>query len=123
MFNESYSLDNAREVVLLRTETGYLHRKAEGNRLSGKAIKDVRRQPMERRRLVGRRYEDYLKNDIIIELTAEEHIWRMVILDPRYNALIDRRRNVRRKTDTFLSGQLTIFQPDCSFMLIEHFKE
>lgn len=78
---------------------------------------------MERRRLVGRRYEDYLKNNIIINLTAIEHAWRMILLDPRYNTLVERRKTVKRKSDIILFTPLNIFQPECSIMLLQHFNE
>ena len=35
----------------------------------------------------------------LIELSAEECLWRMVLQDPRYNNLFERRKDVRRKGD------------------------
>jgi hypothetical protein len=73
---------------------------------------------MERRRLVGRRYEDYLRNKIVIKLTAEELLWRMVFRDPRYNSLIERRTTCRRKTDKPGGKSLTAMKPVSSFMFM-----
>ncbi|RMH77520.1 MAG: hypothetical protein D6681_20880 [Calditrichaeota bacterium] len=73
---------------------------------------------MERRRLVGRRYEDYVRNNIIIELTPEEISWKMIIADPRYQPLLDRRRHIRRKSDLPLTRPVTLYTPGCSFFFM-----
>jgi hypothetical protein len=73
---------------------------------------------MERRRLVGRRYEDYLRNKIVIELTAEELLWRMVLRDFRYNSLIERRKGFRRKTDKRAEKSFVAMKPGSSFMFM-----
>ncbi|RMF60526.1 MAG: hypothetical protein D6748_03875 [Calditrichaeota bacterium] len=93
------------------------------NRSIRRTADSVRPQFMERRHLVGRRYEDYLRNNIIIQLSAEEHAWRMIILDPRYHPLLERRHHIRRQSDTFIATPLDIFLPDSSFTLLNHFLE
>ena len=76
-------------------------------------------EEQDRRRLVGRRYEDYLRNDIVIELSAEEKTWRIVFLDPRYQSLLNRRRKVRRFQDRLPIPPDTGFIPHTSFFLME----
>lgn len=78
---------------------------------------------MERRRLVGRRYEDYLRNNIVIELTPDEVVWRTVLCDPRYNPLMERRKTVRRKTDLPQEKPFMLLKPECSFTFMEDFME
>lgn len=53
----------------------------------------------EKRVLVGRRYEDYLRNGIYIELTPEESLWMMAYNDPRYKVILDRRKISRRESE------------------------
>lgn len=74
---------------------------------------------MERRILVGRRYEDYLKNKIVFELTGEELLWQMIYSDPRYSPIIERRETVRRKSDAPLREPFTLLQSESSFALTE----
>ena len=74
---------------------------------------------MERRILVGRRYEDYLKNDIFIVLTGEELLWQIIYSDPRYNPIIERRKNVRRKSDAPLTKPFTFLQSETGLALTE----
>ena len=73
---------------------------------------------LEKRRLVGRRYEDYIRNDIHINLTPEERTWRMLISDIRYHSLVERRRGARRAGDRPLQRQYDICKPGCSFILL-----
>ncbi len=51
---------------------------------------------MDRRGLVGRRYEDFLRHGINIDLTPEEYAWRCIVADPRYSPLLERRQKPRR---------------------------
>ncbi len=51
------------------------------------------------RKLLGRRFLDFLNNNIQLELTAEERLWHSFITDLRYSSLMDRRKNVRRKLE------------------------
>ncbi|NOX36726.1 MAG: hypothetical protein GXO78_04235 [Calditrichaeota bacterium] len=76
-------------------------------------------QEHDRRRLVGRRYEDYLRNDIVIELSPEEKTWRMIFQDPRYQSMLDRRRKVRRIHDRLPLPAESSFTPHTSFFLLE----
>lgn len=78
---------------------------------------------MEHRRLVGRRYEDYLRNNIVIELTPDEIVWRTVLCDPRYSSLMDRRKTVRRKGDLPREKPFVLLMPGCSFTFMEDFLE
>lgn len=78
---------------------------------------------MERRRLVGRRYEDYYRNKIFIELTPEELLWRMLLSDPRYNSLIERRKGFRRKSDQEFPRPLDGMQSGCSFLFMKDYWE
>ncbi len=55
-----------------------------------------------KRKLVGRRFEDFIRHRISLQLTIDEKIWHNLITDVRYHSLLDRRHRVRRKTD--LSG-------------------
>lgn len=52
-----------------------------------------------KRKLLGRRFLDFLNNDIQLELTAEERLWHSFITDLRYSTLMDRRKNIRRKEE------------------------
>ncbi|NIW97199.1 MAG: hypothetical protein GWN13_02930 [Phycisphaerae bacterium] len=74
---------------------------------------------MERRKLVGRRYEDYLLNNIVLELSPEERAWRMAISDPRYNPLLERRSGPRRKQDRPISRFFSLFRAECNFLFME----
>ena len=76
---------------------------------------------MDQRRLVGRRYEDYLRNKIVIELTVEELLWRRVLCDPRYNSLIERRKSPRRKNDRQLEKPSWTMKAGGSFMFMSEF--
>jgi len=78
---------------------------------------------MERRRLVGRRYEDYYRNKIFIELTPEELLWRMLLSDPRYNSLIERRKGFRRKSDLEFPKPLDGMQSGSSFVFMGEYWE
>ncbi len=78
---------------------------------------------MEQRRLVGRRYEDYIKNEITLELTPEEHCWRMIIHDPRYNQLMERRDAARRTGDLSAEKAINIFEPGSSFVVMRDISE
>ena len=73
---------------------------------------------MERRSLVGRRYEDHLKNNIVIELSQDELLWRMILSDPRYNPLIERRQGPRRKTEAPDRNPLNMLVPEGAFTFI-----
>ncbi|MEL6820808.1 MAG: hypothetical protein AAFP70_03530 [Calditrichota bacterium] len=77
-----------------------------------------RDQEFERRNLVGRRYEDYINNDIKINLASEEHSWRLVITDPRYKSLLNRRKNPRRTAERPPRHYYSLFKPNCSFMFM-----
>lgn len=72
---------------------------------------------MERRNLVGRRYVDYLKNNIVIELTGEELLWQIIYSDPRYNPIVERRKSVRRKSDNLSKTPFSILNSESSFAL------
>ncbi len=78
---------------------------------------------MEKRSLVGRRYEDYLRNDIHIELTTDELLWRMVLNDPRYNALVERREGPRRKDDDGQQSPMTALNPEGAFLFIQELED
>lgn len=78
---------------------------------------------MERRRLVGRRYEDYFRNKIFIELTPEELLWRMLFSDSRYNSLIERRKGFRRKSDQEFPTPTEGMQPGSSFLFMKDYWE
>ncbi len=69
---------------------------------------------MEKRNLVGRRYEDFLKNGIYIQLTGEERLWQALFADPRFHALIERRKSARRKSDETAGVPIEIFQGQSS---------
>ncbi len=69
---------------------------------------------IKQRRLVGRRFEDYLRNGIHIELTPEERLFRMYFSDPRYASQLDRRRFVRRAADAPPELAPDFFQPACA---------
>lgn len=60
----------------------------------------------ERRLWVGRRFEDLLLNGILIELSPAERGWRLLVNDPRYRPLIDRRGPARRDEDFPPFGRL-----------------
>jgi len=74
---------------------------------------------MDRRNLVGRRYEDFINNNIHIELTVEEKRWVSLFADPRYFSLIDRRKTARRKVEADARQPFNILNSECSFMWIE----
>lgn len=75
---------------------------------------------MEKRRLVGRRYEDYLRNGIHIELSREEHLFRMFLADPRYSSQLDRRQHIRRESDRPPSLIADFFRQDSALAQTEH---
>ncbi len=79
-----------------------------------------------RRHLIGRRYEDYLRNGIVIQLSPEEHTWRMAFQDPRYGRLLDRRHHFRRAADKPRPIRLSVLNPQCNILLLielEQFQE
>lgn len=69
---------------------------------------------MEKRNLVGRRYEDFLKNGIYIQLTIEERLWQALFADPRFQALLEQRKTARRKSDETKGEPIRIFLGHCS---------
>jgi hypothetical protein len=71
---------------------------------------------MEKRNLVGRRYDDYLRNGIDLNLSQDEKILRIVFADLRYNTLLNRRKNVRRLSERTETAGLNIFSSQSSFM-------
>jgi|GEM_PF-2916045 len=77
-----------------------------------------RDQESERRNLVGRRYEDYINNDIQINLASEEHSWRLVITDPRYKSLLNRRKQNRRTNERPPRIYYSLCKPNCSFVFM-----
>lgn len=74
---------------------------------------------MERRRLVGRRFGDFIRNKIKIELSPEEHLIRMLFSDLRYNPLVERRRHVRREAEHPDNIFFVLFQQETSFSYFE----
>ncbi len=52
-----------------------------------------------KRKLLGRRFLDFLNNNIQLELTEEERLWHCFLTDLRYSALMERRKNIRRKAE------------------------
>jgi len=77
---------------------------------------------MERRKLIGRRYEDFLRGGISIDLSPEESLVRMVIQDPRYNPLLERRRGPRRMSDQLPLSFPSIFDSQNNFQYIPEIK-
>ncbi len=75
---------------------------------------------MERRGLVGRRYEDFINNNIHFELTEEEKRWVSLFTDQRYSSLIDRRKTARRKVDAEAKPAINFLKSECSLMWIEN---
>jgi hypothetical protein len=71
---------------------------------------------MPKRYLVGRRYEDFLKNGIQLNLSGDEQLWRAMYADPRISPLIERRRVVRRKEDLPPNDGVKFYIPECSLM-------
>ncbi|MCB0264094.1 MAG: hypothetical protein R3C41_05610 [Calditrichia bacterium] len=74
---------------------------------------------MENRNLVGRRYEDFLRHDIVINLTDEERLWRAIYADPRFNSLVERRTTIRRKTDIPEDNSTPLFHAESSFVFTD----
>ena len=70
----------------------------------------------EQRALVGRRFEDYLRNGIMIKLTPEEDLWRMIFTDPRYSVILERRKKVRRDSDLLKTEDYNFFKSYSSFV-------
>jgi hypothetical protein len=70
----------------------------------------------EHRVLVGRRFEDYLRNGIIIKLTPEEDLWRMIFTDPRYKIILERRKKSRRNSDLPEKKDFNFFKSYTSFV-------
>lgn len=64
---------------------------------------------MERRGLVGRRYEDFLRNQIHFDLTPEEYAWRWGVADPRYAPQLERRKRSRRLTEAAFPNLPEVF--------------
>ncbi|GAB4369396.1 MAG: hypothetical protein Kow0042_11090 [Calditrichia bacterium] len=64
-----------------------------------------------RRKLVGRRFSDFLRHGIYLELTRSEKIWHNLITDFRYQYLLDRRNRPRRKGDFNTNSLGVIYQP------------
>ncbi len=77
----------------------------------------------DQRKLVGRRYEDFIKNDISLELTLEEKIWRNTITDMRYQSLMDRRTMVRRETDREQLDENFTFRPITTPLVINVYED
>jgi len=73
---------------------------------------------MEKRNLVGRRYDDYLRNGIDINLSRDEKILRLVFADPRYCTLLDRRKYVRRSSERIEPAEFNFFSSQSSFMFM-----
>jgi hypothetical protein len=70
---------------------------------------------MPERYLVGRRYEDFLKNGIQLNLTGDEQLWRAMYADPRISPMIERRKVIRRKEDLPPAIGVKFYVPECSF--------
>jgi hypothetical protein len=66
---------------------------------------------IEKRKLVGRRYEDFLQNNIFLELPLEEYIWKNLVTDYRYQPALDRRKQIRRKSDNQTNQANMVFMP------------
>ncbi|MFQ5585167.1 MAG: hypothetical protein ACE5GL_12095 [Calditrichia bacterium] len=77
----------------------------------------------EKRVLVGRRYEDYLRNGIYIELTPEESLWMMAYNDPRYGVILDRRKMSRRQSEPDEQDQHIIFHNASSLLVFSFITE
>ncbi len=78
----------------------------------------MRKSKKDQRRLIGRRYEDYLRNHIVIQLSPEERTWRIAFRDPRYGRLLDRRHHFRRATDQPAPLRLSVLNPQNNIMLL-----
>ncbi|RMG60848.1 MAG: hypothetical protein D6715_14600 [Calditrichaeota bacterium] len=78
---------------------------------------DVRAGEKKHRRLVGRRYEDFLRNGIGLELSPEEQVWRALFSDPRYQASLDRRRRIRRRDEQPAQGPQALFRSQTAALL------
>lgn len=74
---------------------------------------------MERRRLFGRRYEDYVRNNVSLELTPEEVSWRIILGDPRYRDLINRRRGLRRRSEKPIGRRVNLHRSTVNLKSLE----
>ncbi len=83
----------------------------------------MRKTSGEKRHLIGRRYEDYLRNNIHIELSPEERTWRMAFNDPRYGRLLDRRRRYRRAADRPRPFKLSVLNPQNNILPLAEVKQ
>jgi len=76
-----------------------------------------------RRILVGRRFEDFIRNGIFFEQSFSEQLWHDTITDLRYQSLIDRRKKRRRASeqdqhyyeDVFSLTTITFIKEDFEF--------
>ncbi len=64
-----------------------------------------------KRKLVGRRFDDFLQHDILLELSTAEKIWHNLITDIRYQSILDRRRLIRRQEEVPNRSGDEIFRP------------
>ncbi|HFE64028.1 hypothetical protein B1H10_06315 [candidate division KSB1 bacterium 4484_188] len=74
-----------------------------------------------KRRLVGRRFEDFIRNGILFNLSPAEKVWQDVVTDSRYQPLLDRRTDIRRKTDEKPSSEDQVFKPTTSAFYLSEF--
>ncbi len=77
----------------------------------------MRNREKERRRLVGRRYEDFLRHGIDLELSVEEQVWQALFGDPRFQSLLDRRRTIRRREEQPAGEPAAWFQSHSAALL------
>ncbi len=76
-----------------------------------------------RRKLVGRRFEDFVRHNIFINLTFDEQVWHNFITDSRRSSLLDRRMNIRRRADCTEQFEDRIFTPVTSAFYSQIFAE
>ena len=84
---------------------------------------DMKSKLKNRRHLIGRRYEDYLRNGIVIQLSPDERTWRMAFQDPRYGRLLDRRRHFRRVADKPRPIRLSVLNPQSNILLLSELQQ
>ncbi len=70
----------------------------------------------DRRKLIGRRFEDFERHHIPLTLTVYERFWYKLITSSRYQSLLDRRRSPRRREDAEAPALNEIFYPATSVL-------
>ena len=65
----------------------------------------------EKRKLVGRRFEDFINHGILLDLTPAEKIWHNFLTDFRYRLILDRRVRIRREEDELPDKADEVFKP------------